>query len=343
MVEGKVISISNVAYVLGMSRKKLHRWYQKVLSGFEQARQNGELNANNLNTIDNGEPLEIKVPILEPNNLGKNLAIDEKNVDGVCYTLLSNRATSKIVLMADTLKVTHLQTIIQKIPYEQRLKVRSLTRDMAQNYDWFGRQAFPNAYHVADKFHVVKSAIEQLQAVRIRYRQELLGIQRQDKKDRTQRLNEVIYLNGDTPLQLLARSKGLLHRRSKQWTDQQRQRAQVLFKLYPEIETAYHMIGELRAWYRAPMGDTTYQKTRDKKKTTLLTLTKKMTQSNISEMMNLAHTIRTHQATICNYFVAKETNAKAEALNANIQRFVMTNYGTRNTDFFLFRLKYYFA
>ncbi|MFT4522003.1 MAG: transposase, partial [Bacteroidia bacterium] len=47
--------------------------------------------------------------------------------------------------------------------------------------------------------------------------------------------------------------------------------------------------------------------------------------------------------TIGNYFIAKETNAKAEALNSNIPRFVMTNYGTRNTDFFLFRLKYYFA
>ncbi len=27
---------------------------------------------------------------------------------------------------------------------------------MASNYDWLGRLAFMNAYHVIDKFHVLK-------------------------------------------------------------------------------------------------------------------------------------------------------------------------------------------
>ncbi|RLD44888.1 MAG: transposase, partial [Bacteroidetes bacterium] len=43
------------------------------------------------------------------------------------------------------------------------------------------------------------------------------------------------------------------------------------------------------------------------------------------------------------YFIAKETNAKAEALNQNLQRFINVNYGTRNIKFFLFRVKIHFA
>ena len=45
---------------------------------------------------------------------------------------------------------------------------------MASNYNWFGRQAFMNAYHIIDKFHVIKNTMEQLQSVPIRYRQEEL-------------------------------------------------------------------------------------------------------------------------------------------------------------------------
>ena len=104
MVEGKPISIGNVAYVLGMCSKKLQRWYQQVLSGFTEAQENGEIGKHNLITKEEGIEKEITVPILEPDNLGTKMAIDEKTIDGVCYTILSNRNTSKIALMAATLK-----------------------------------------------------------------------------------------------------------------------------------------------------------------------------------------------------------------------------------------------
>jgi hypothetical protein len=48
LVEGKVISIGNVAYVLGMAVKKLHRWYQNVLSGFKQAEEQGHIGKDDL-------------------------------------------------------------------------------------------------------------------------------------------------------------------------------------------------------------------------------------------------------------------------------------------------------
>jgi len=223
LVEGKPISIGNVSYVLGMSSKKVHRWYQQVLSGFSEALERGEIGRNNLIIKQQGEIKEIAVPILEPDNLGEQMAVDEKNIDGVSYTILSNRQTSKIALMAATLKTSHLMELMKQFDLEKRMQVRSLSRDMAANYDWLGRQAFMNAYHVIDKFHVVKNLLDLLQAIRIRYRQQELALRRQADQNKTP-YREPNLLNGDTVLQLLARSRGLLFSTPDKWTDQQKQR-----------------------------------------------------------------------------------------------------------------------
>ena len=66
-------------------------------------------------------------------------------------------------------------------------------------------------------------------------------------------------------------------------------------------------------------------------------------QSGIEEIKNIAFMIKKNITQILNYFIAKETNAKAEALNQNLQRFINVNYGARNSDFFLFRVKVHFS
>lgn len=342
MVEGKPISIGNVAYVLGMSAKKLHRWYQKVLSGFTQAVERGEIGKDDLFVRERGELEEIRVPILEEDNLGQQMAIDEKTINGTGYSILSNRQTNKIALMASTFKVKHLVKLMTRFDIENRMQVVSLSRDMASNYDWFGRQVFMNAYHVVDKFHVIKNAIEQLQSIRIRYRQQELAKRREATKNK-QRFTEPVLSNGDTTLQLLARSRGLLFLSPHNWTEHQKQRAKVLFEHYPEIKTAFRLIQHLRQWFRPPKGKTTYQMTRDKKLQQINDLLKKFKQSSIEEMNNVALMIKRNMAEIINYFIAKETNAKAEALNQNLQRFINVNYGARNSDFFLYRVKIHFA
>lgn len=342
MVEGRPISIGNVAYVLGMSPKKLQRWYQQVLSGFAQAVESGEIGEHNLRVKQQGEVKEIAVPILEEKNLGGQMAVDEKTINGICYTILSNRKTNKIALMAATLKTSELMQLIKGFDIEKRMQVKSLSRDMAPNYDWMGRQAFMNAYHVIDKFHVVKNIIEQLQAIRIRYRQMELAKRRKANQNK-QKYPEINLPNGDTILQLLARSRGLLFLLPNQWSEQQNQRAQILFEHYPEIKTAYRLVLRIRKWFTPPKGRMTYQRTRDKKKEQLITLIKEFVKSGIEEIKNIAFLLKRNIGQIINYFIAKETNAKAEALNQNLQRFINVNYGARNTDFFLYRVKVHFA
>lgn len=342
MVEGKPISIGNVAYVLGMSAKKLQRWYQLALSGIKQALEGGEIGKHNLKVRHHGEEEEIAVPILEEQNLGTQMAVDEKTINGVCYTILSNRRTSKIALMAATLKVGDLMKLISQFDMQTRMQVKSLSRDMASNYDWLGRQAFMNAYQVVDKFHVIKNMMEQLQAIRIRYRQQELARRREVDRNK-QNYHETTFANGDTVLQLLARSRGLLFLLPNEWSEHQKQRSQILFEQYPEIKTAYHLILRIRQWFTPPKGKTTYRVTRDKKKEKLKVLLKELIQSGIEEMKNAAYLIKRNMGQIINYFIAKETNAKAEALNQNLQRFINVNYGARNSNFFLFRVKVHFA
>ncbi len=342
MVEGKPISIGNVAYVLGMSSKKLQRWYQQVLSGFAQAVESGKIGLHNLRVKQQGKVKEIAVPILEEKNLGNQMAVDEKTINGTCYTILSNRKTNKIALMAATLKTSELMQLIRQFDIEKRMQVKSLSRDMAPNYDWLGRQAFMNAYHVIDKFHVVKNIIEQLQSIRIRYRQMELAKRREANQNK-KKYTEINLPNGDTVLQLLARSRGLLFLLPGQWSEQQNQRAQILFEHYPEIKTAFLLVLRIRQWFRPPKGKSTYQVTRDKKKKQLMILLHEFIKSGIDEIKNIAFLIKKNIGQIINYFIAKETNAKAEALNQNLQRFINVNYGARNSDFFLYRVKIHFA
>jgi transposase len=244
--------------------------------------------------------------------------------------------------MAATLKVSELMLLIKQFDIEKCMRVKSLSRDMASNYDWLGRQAFMNAYHVIDKFHVVKNIMEQLQAIRIRYRQQELAKRREADQNK-QKYTETYFPNGDTVLQLLARSRGLLFLLPSQWSDQQKQRSKILFEQYPEIKKAYHLVLRIRQWFNPPKGKTTYQGTRNRKKEQLKALLKEFVKSGIDEIKNIAFMIKKNMGQIINYFIAKETNAKAEALNQNLQRFINVNYGARNSDFFLFRVKVHFA
>ena len=104
MVEGKPISIGNIAYVLGTDAKRLDRWYKDYLSGFREAERDGRIYQDDIEVRREGVRKKIRVPILKESNVGSYMAIDEKTIDGVCYTIISNRETSKIALMADTLK-----------------------------------------------------------------------------------------------------------------------------------------------------------------------------------------------------------------------------------------------
>lgn len=115
------------------------------------------------------------------------MSIDEKQIGGEMHTILSNRQTGKIALMACTLKASELILMLEKFNHKG-YEVKSITRDLSPGYDWFCRQVFfANARHVADKFHIIKENIDAVQDVRVRYRQKLLTLRREKFEEHKQR------------------------------------------------------------------------------------------------------------------------------------------------------------
>ena len=265
---------------------------------------------------------------------GHHMAIDDKEISGEGYTIISNRETGKIFLMISTRKTKIITSILHKISLSRFLKVQTITKDLANNYDWLSREIFPHAVRIADKFHVLKLGFEAMQAVRVRFRQSAL-----EKAKKTSSYSKR-FSNGDSEKELLARSRFLLFKRKKEWIETQEERGNILFKEFPEIKKAYELMEEFRDFYNLKTGDFT-QKGIAKK--FLIKWYKKVKHAEIKEMTTFAYTVKRHEPEILAYFYTNATNACAESLNAKIQRFLISSFGIKNRDFFHFRIKKHFS
>lgn len=363
MIEKQPISFSTIGLVLQIEGKKMYRWYKEVLSGYlleEQKRTLHEYDLLKPNVnLKTGEIQTLPVPILKEEHFGEHMTMDDKNICEEGYTIISNRKTGKIALLAQTTKADILASILQKIPVSIRYAVKIITKDMAEGYDWISRTMFVNAIRVDDKFHVLKLGFEALQNVRIRYRQKVLDEERKKreeketlererkaeyekleqgwKKSKEQRKKPKTYRNGDTKKELLARSRYLLFSFQHKWTESQKERAEILFQEFPEMKKAYELMILFRGFYQTKIGDNKEAKKR------LSAWYEKVSSSNINEMETFASTVKNHEGEILAYFETGQTNAFAESMNAKIQRFIQSNQGTNDRDFFHFRLKGYFS
>ncbi len=291
-----------------------------------------------------GKPKKILVPILKPENMGENVSIDDKNIDGVGYTILANKETGKIILMMAATKARLVMEALDRIPVGLRMKVKTISKDLAESYDWVARTMFMNATKIADKFHIVKLALEALQAVRIRYRQIVLTTERERKESWKKAGKKVKdlppakrYENDETLKEILARSRYLLFRFAGEWNEFQLERAKILFREFPEIKQVYDLICSFRNFYKCTVGN------KKRAQESLEGWFVKAKELKIEEVENFVDTVKNNQAQILNYFEEGQTNAFAESLNAKIQRFIRTNYGVRDTDFFHFRMMKYFS
>mgnify|MGYP002351758515 FL=1 len=220
-----------------------------------------------------------------------------------------------------------------------RVKVREITLDLAGNMGLIAKRCFPNATQVIDRFHVHQLATEALQEIRIKYRWEALEAENEAiemaKKDKTS-FEPQLLDNGDTLKQLLARSRYLLYKSEHNWTNEQEQRARILFNRYPDIKIAYQLTQKL-SWIFNHTKDKIYAFTR------LAKWHEKVEQAGFKSFNTLSRTIINHHKTILNYFDNFSTNASAESFNAKIKAFRAQYRGVGNINFFLFRIAKLYA
>lgn len=282
--------------------------------------------------------------ILYPQNLSDRLSIDEVALSqGELYTVLTSKKTKerKATIVA-VIKGTKSDTVIEyllKIDRKLRLNVKEITLDMAGSMKLIAKRCFPNATQVIDRFHVQKLALEALQQLRISHRWEVIEQENNllaEAKEKKLKPEIEIFENGDTRKQLLSRSRYLLYKTREKWTESQKQRAQILFSEYPDIEKAYNLADGLRRIYNQNI----------QKSVAMLKLArwfKEAEESGFKVFSVLMKTIMNHYSDILNYFDKRSTNASAESFNAKIKNFRLQLRGVKDKSFFLFRLSKLFA
>ncbi len=278
-----------------------------------------------------------------PDNIGDHLSIDEVSLSkGELYTFITNKkGRSKQGTLVASIKGTRSEDIIkvlEKLPLESRKDVKEVTLDMAKNMEYSVKMVFPETRLVTDRFHVVKLAMESLQHLRIQERWRELDKENQAiekaKKNKTKYKAKRLS-NGDTRKQLLARSRYIIAKKTNEWTDNQRQRAKLLFELYPHIQRAYKHTLEFRAIYESKD-----RKTADIRFSKWL---KKTFKEEFKTFYTTANTVKANYENILNFFINRSTNASAESFNAKIKLFRANLRGVVDTAFFLFRLSKLFA
>jgi transposase len=282
--------------------------------------------------------------VLYPQNTGHHLCIDEVALtEGELYTVATNANArcqkGSLVAMVKGCKSENVIKILQQIPLDSRLKVKEVSCDMANSMEKIARDCFGNAKIVTDRFHVAQLVSEAVQEIRVKLRWK--AIDDENEQIQQARREGKIYVpftleNGDTPKQILARSRYLLFKPEHKRTDKQEDRSKLLFSHFPELEQAYNLSMMFRNIY-----ETALTKGQADKK--IKQWCKKVNEKNLSCFNTVVQTINNHKETILNYFENRTTNALAESFNSKLKAFRSVFRGVRDVPFFIYRVSLIFA
>lgn len=282
--------------------------------------------------------------LVYPQNIGTHLSIDETAMTSdELYTIIANKdahgRSGTIVAIVKGTKSDDVIKVLDKIPQKARDKVAEVTMDLAENMKKIVRGSFPNARITIDRFHVQKLAQEAVSNVRIKYRWQALENDnrlRKEAQKREEKYEPFTYENGDTEKELLARCRYALFKSRDKWTARQKQRAELVFSIYPEIEKAYNLAQNLRSIFNR-------RSNKNAARTNLARWYNAIKDANIEQFRTLAHTIQERYDEVLNYFVEFSTNANAESFNAKIKQFRGALRGVSDVKYFLFRLMNIYA
>jgi len=226
--------------------------------------------------------------------------------------------------------------VLRRISAKERMKVKEVTLDMANNIDWIVRECFMNARRVTDRFHAQQLVSDAVQEIRIKLRWE--SIDEENEAVKEARANKEAYRaptyeNGDTKKQLLARGRYLLFKPQSKWTESQQARSEILFREFPELQKAYELSMMFRSFYE-------YSKSIAEGKESLKSWYEKVEKykERYPSFLTAKNSIQAHEGTILNYFAERITNAGAESFNAKIKGFRSLVRGVTDKKFFLFRI-----
>jgi len=282
--------------------------------------------------------------LLFPENMGEYLSIDETSLSqGELYTILTNKSAKgrkgALIAMIKGTESDRIIDVLLKMEESVRKKVKEVTLDLAPTMERIVKKSFPKAKMVADRFHVEQLASDAVQQIRIDHRWQ--AIEQENKEMELAKEAKIPFVadileNGDTLKQLLARSRYLLFKKQQDWSVSQVLRAEILFRLYPDLQQAYQLSRQLSDIF-------THSKERIIAFKKLALWYNDVEKACFKSFNTIAKTIENNYEKILNFFDNRSTNASAESFNAKIKAFRNQFRGVRNVNFFLFRLSKIYA
>jgi transposase len=314
--------------IYGLDGKRLQEQYAAHLSGFSSWKE-----------AEHAEDW-----LLFPENMGEYLSIDETSLSqGELYTILTNKSAKgrkgTLIAMIKGTESDKIIDVLLKMGESVRKKVKEVTLDLAPTMERIVKKSFPKAKMVADRFHVQQLASDAVQQIRIDHRWQ--AIEQENKEMELAKEAKIsfradILENGDTLKQLLARSRYLLFKKQQDWSVSQVHRAEILFRLYPDLQQAYQLSRKLSDIF-------THSKERIVAFKKLALWYNDVEKASFKSFNTIAKTIENNYEKILNFFDNRSTNASAESFNAKIKAFRNQFRGVRNVNFFLFRLSKIYA
>ena len=312
--------------------------------------------------------------ILLPENTGDRLSIDESMHCKDLFTFLSDKdghgRRGTLIAAVRGTKAEDVSEQLTRIPQEKREAVKEVTMDFSDSMQSIVEKCFPNAMIVIDCFHIIKRVCDGMDEMRMRFKRKAASGQKKEEREfnRKKALRKKArayyrkrhprkrgekrgrprlrangkYIpktlsNGDTEVELLTRAKYILPKSGDDWGGNQRERAKMLFGLYPKLREAYSLVCQLRCIFRDR------GLTREMAEVRLHKWYKSVSEANIKEIISARDCIKEKEEHVLNFFINRSTNASAESLNSKMKGFRSELRGVRDLPFYLYRCSMIFG
>ena len=305
--------------------------------------------------------------VLLAQNLGKHCSLDETNLCDEVYTIFSNKEghgkNGTVIAVVKGTKADVVSSTLMQIPQSEREKVTEITMDFSDCMYSIAKQCFPNATIVIDCFHIVQRICESLKEMRLKFKrlaateakkEAVTFAKNEDRKAkrraqyrkkhpknkkehrgrkriRKQKYKPTLLDNGETKVELLTRSRNMLAQSGDKWGDSKKERAKILFSLYPQMSEAYSLVCKVRAIFRMNIS-------REEAKKKLHEWYNEVNNCTLREVKAARDAIKRKEEDVLNYFINRSTNASAESLNSKIKGFRAQLHGIADIPFFLYRV-----
>ena len=225
--------------------QSLQYWHKNFLSDYILDTEKEKWHPQKIEIVEEstGEVIKEKpIYVFKPKNLGQNMSIDDKNIGGNGFTILSSNDTGKIALMVESTRIEEL-SLAMELFGEDLQKVKNISMDMSVTYASVCHNFMPFAIQVIDKFHVMRYVYDAVSQVRINLKKELTEKLSQGKK-KTQEDKQTLF-----ELELLRRVVHSLTQSPDKWNPEMENTINQIFEKHDTLKTAYQISQNFRHWY----------------------------------------------------------------------------------------------